>query len=158
MRIAPRVLLALAFPIVALAGLAGVKQARLSLGARYVLPIQGYDPRDLLSGHYLTFRVDYGIQGLCQQRETAENWVCLEPRRDLGSDPSGEACEARIRGRCQGWRFEAGIERFYVPESEARRLESLIRDRRASIEVRVARDGRAVIQDLLIDGRSWKSR
>ena len=32
------------------------------IGSEIILPISGFDPRDILSGHYLVYRIDYGIQ------------------------------------------------------------------------------------------------
>ena len=56
---------AVVFPIVVLLGVMLSKQAQLSQGSQVVLPIAGFDPRDLLSGHYLTYRINYGASPDC---------------------------------------------------------------------------------------------
>lgn len=52
-----RILLAL--PIIALFCWVSVLQVSLSTAEKIVLPVSGYDPRDLLSGHYLRIQVLY---------------------------------------------------------------------------------------------------
>lgn len=149
---------ALAVPIIALAGLTIWKSSIRHLGQELTLPIRGYDPRDLLSGHYLIFTVDYGVQNLCAEvRDPAqpqESWVCLGGEKKWSSREP-ERCRPRIRGRCDGGRFEAGIERFYVPQEKARSLEKLVQKGSASIVLAISELGRAQIKDLLIDGVSW---
>lgn len=150
------VIAALAAPIIALAALTAWKHVRMSTGTELVLPIRGYDPRDLLSGHYLIYQVDYGIADVCRgrQRNPPEKWLCLDSKSVSNYHPVG--CEVVIKGRCDGSRFRAGIERFYIPENESRQLERLVQSRQASIRVSVSADGTARIKDLLIDGVTWK--
>ena len=122
------------------------------------LPITGYDPRDLLSGHYLRYSIDYGVQEICH--EDASNkagYVCLNPKRFTYSLP-GDYCSLFIKGSCDGSQFNAGIERYYVPEKDAKRLEKLIHSHKASVTLSVLRNGKAQVKDLLIDGQSWKNQ
>jgi len=63
-----------------------------------VLPIRGYDPRNLLSGHYIQFQIDWASAD-CHQADW--NGVC--PRTDF-----------------------KGVDRYYVPEDEALPLERKI--------------------------------
>jgi uncharacterized membrane-anchored protein len=148
-------LFALIFPIAGLAALTAYKKYILSFGQEVVLPISGYDPRDLLSGHYLTYRVDYGLTQDCYSGSmTHDAYVCLDTKSVSYSYPDG--CERLIKGQCRGSRFEAGIEKFYVPEDKAKILEDKVRDKSGSIVLSVTRDGRAQVKDLLIDGKSWR--
>lgn len=150
-------LLALAFPVLVLAGLVLFRTAALRTGQEVTLPISGYDPRDLLSGHYLTFRVDYGLDSLCSGSGPSETaFVCLEPRGVSKSIPA--ECPIFIQGNCKGSVFEAGIERYYVPEEQALKLEELVRSKAASIRISIGRDGRAQVKDLLIDGKTWRDQ
>lgn len=150
-------LMALALPILGLTLLIGFKKYTLSFGTEYTFPISGYDPRDLLSGHYLTFTVDYGVNDLCDGdiKSSMKGYVCLEPKDFSYYRP--HRCTDFIIGRCRGRRFNSGIERFYIPEKEAKRLEELVQNKKASIVVSVSKGGKAQIKDLLIDGVSWKS-
>jgi uncharacterized membrane-anchored protein len=149
--------LALFLPIAALAAIAIYRGSIATFGQRFTLPITGYDPRDLLAGDYLTYRVDYGIPGLCEGRsESREAFVCLEPRRF--SWWRQDECERFLRGTCHWGRFEAGIERYYIPESKAQELDQEVRSRRASIVIAVTSDGRAQVRDLLVKGEPWAER
>lgn len=149
------VLMALIVPIVALAFLVGYKEYTLSTGREITLPITGYDPRDLLSGHYLIYRVNYGVKGICNNNGHSKvGYVCLNPKVFTYHWPDN--CHLMIRGVCRYDQFNAGIERYYVPEEEAKRLEDLVRSNKASILLSVLRNGKAQVKDLLINGHSWK--
>jgi uncharacterized membrane-anchored protein len=63
-----------------------------------------------------------------------------------------------IKGNCSGSQFKAGIERFYIPENQASKLDKDVRSKKGSIVLSVTPDGHAQIKDLLIDGKSWKSK
>lgn len=152
-----RVLLAaLLFPIFVLMALAAFKAYVVSLGKEVVLPITAYDPRDLLAGHYLAYTVQYDVSGICVDAVNLPAYVCLDPKGFFITEP--EDCKILISGVCQAGRFDAGVERFYIPEESAAILETEIRDKKASIVLSIAPGGRAQVKDLLIDGRSWKNR
>jgi uncharacterized membrane-anchored protein len=162
-------------PIVGLIGVVVEHEFRLRQGKEVVLKIEGYDPRDLLSGHYLTYRVNYEsedgevcdggvsaqdvISGNAPSADT-DTCVCFGKdgrRQSLScSHMNLDRCEAVLRGACRNRRFIAGIERFYIPEDKARVLDRLVRAGGAEIVVSVPASGRAVIKDLLIDGKSWR--
>lgn len=150
-----KLVVALFLPFVSLVLLAAYQQAQVSLGTEVTLPIRGYDPRDLLSGHYLTFTVDYDLPDLCKKKgKNSEVYVCLNPRFDSTSVPAD--CSLFIRGKCKWQRFEAGIERYYVPEKDALKLEALVRNQQGSIVLSVGRDGTARVKELLLDNKPWK--
>jgi len=151
------IVIALIFPIIVLAALVGYKVNILSIGKEITLPISGYDPRDLLAGHYLIYTVDYGIRGICSGHSGVRTaHVCLRPKKFTYQLP--ENCELMIKGFCRGSQFNAGIERYYVPEKDALRLENLVQSGEASIVLSVSRSGNAQIKDLLINGKSWKDQ
>lgn len=148
----------LVFPILILAGLTIYKQRIVSFGKTVHFLIDGYDPRDLLSGHYLIYRVNYALENICGASDEPSRpaYVCLQPRfASLDEVPSH--CERYIRGSCEHHQFKAGIERFYVPESEAGRMEREVRAKKASIAVSVSSSGDAQVVDLFIDGESWRN-
>lgn len=150
-------IIALLFPILALAALTAYKKYVLSFGDEIVLPISGYDPRDLLSGHYLIYQIDYGVGGICASNSGQQTgYVCLEPKMFSYSSPEG--CSKLIRGVCNYGRFEAGIEKYYVPEDKARKLEEQVRSKTASIVLSLTSGGQAQVKDLLVNGQSWKNQ
>ena len=77
---------ALLLPVLLLASVAGWKSWVVAAGNRVILPIQGFDPRDLLSGHYLIYTIDYGIEGLCELG-VARHLSAWIPRHFPGPSP-----------------------------------------------------------------------
>jgi uncharacterized membrane-anchored protein len=151
-------ILALIFPILVLAGLSVYRGYVRSTGVEVILPISGYDPRDLLSGHYLIYRIEYGVEGICSglTGQGTTGYVCLDPKMFSSSQPLN--CSTLIRGICNDGRFEAGIEKYYVPEKQARQLEQQIQSKSASILLSITSTGQAQVKDLMVNGRSWKSQ
>jgi uncharacterized membrane-anchored protein len=146
--------LALLFPIVSLGVLAASKKFGLTFGSEVVLPISGYDPRDLLSGHYIIYQIEYGVGGVCGGNSGKNaGYVCLEPKRFSYSEPSD--CSKLIRGICNNDRFEAGVEKYFVPQEKAVFLDAQVRTKRASIVLSISSSGHAQVKDLLIDGQPW---
>lgn len=95
-----------------------------------VLPITGYDPRNLLSGHYIDFRIDWS-KANCYQ--AGWNGVC--PMSDFRN-----------------------ATRFYVPENKARELERFINNNNFETSVIFAyqKGFRSVAKELLIEGQLWE--
>ena len=147
--------IALAIPIMALATLTAYKKYVLSFGTEVVLPIIGYDPRDLLAGHYLIYRIDYGVENICAANLGQQTgYVCLEPKMFSFSEP--DSCKKLIAGECINGRFEAGIEKYYVPQEKAKDLEAQVQSKTASIVLSLTRGGQAQVKDLLVDGQPWR--
>lgn len=122
------------------------------------LAIKGYDPRDLLSGHYLRYTVDYGIK--LDQIPRGPACLCLSTsgKVALGSwvgdcsqrDPN--SCPIFLRGT-NNWRgFEAGIERFYFPEILKSKLAQVPEG--ATISVKVTAQGRGYVTGMRANGAS----
>ena len=148
----------------------------LARSTQVTLPIRGYDPRDLLRGHYLQYTVDYGIRSTIESlpgysdlggRTGAAFCVCL--KRDPSGFATGTwigpckqrdpvACPLFIRGELvprwgvaenqENWVLEAGIERFYIPDRYQQEL-SIIPEG-AQIEVQVTEDGRAFVTEMTV--------
>jgi uncharacterized membrane-anchored protein len=146
---------AILFPVLLMFALMVYKQRIVSQGTRVILKISGYDPRDLLSGHYLLFRVNYGVTPGCNDHEAEPAYVCLTKQTFEYGEPKD--CAVAIAGICQSGRFVAGIERFYVPQENAFELEKHVRGKDASIELAI-KNGKAQIVDLLIEGQSWRKK
>ena len=93
--------------------------------------ITGYDPRDLLSGHYIEFRIDWA-KANCNQLD----WNGSCPRKDFDD-----------------------VTRYYVPESQAHELERVINNRQFDTQMVFAYSKRLVVaKELLIDGQPWYKR
>lgn len=148
------IIAALVFPIASLLALAISKATVRVAGTEIILDITGYDPRDLLAGHYLIYNIDYGVSGLCQREEqNGTQFICLDTRITSRRPPSD--CRAFIKGICQGSRFVAGIERYYIPQEYALALERLVIDKKGSVVLSVMPNGTSQVKELRIEGQVW---
>lgn len=151
--------LALLLPIIVLAGNTWMHYQQRMAGETVILPIEGFDPRDLLSGHYLIYRVDYGIgeNSDCPATDVAAS-ICLSPeRRVYPIDELPESCTQFIRGNCDSnAHFVSGLERFYIPEQYAAVLDEKVRNKQGKLVVSVDQSGNAGIIDLHINDQPWK--
>ena len=120
--------------------------------------MEGYDPRSLLSGHFLTYRVLYPSQTkeICPTDFRPSVYVCLKTKGV--SFKKVPYCKPFIKGECVLGRFKAGIERFYIPEKDAKKLDKKLRERRhkATVEISVLENGVAQVTNFFFDGVSWK--
>ena len=107
-------------------------------GTDIKVSITGYDPRDLLSGHYIAYQIDWEKTD-CQQ---FSNGIC----------PQKEFCSSTYRGReCH----------FYVPEKQASLLDSLLRQRnnnplRFEMVYSYTPGLTPMAKQLLINGQAWQ--
>jgi len=105
---------------------------------KIILPITGYDPRDLLSGRYISYQIDWDKADCSQFTEG----VC----------PKENFCKkARWGSEC----------RFYVPEARANQLDRVFRRRNTDnlkFEVLyIYREGMPPIaKEMLINGKPWR--
>ncbi|MDN3637351.1 GDYXXLXY domain-containing protein [Simiduia curdlanivorans] len=147
---------ALVFPLLCLVFLAGSKAYVSSIGKEFTLPVTGFDPRDLLSGHYIVYQIAFDIDDLCAENSEPEA-VCLVEGGDHYASHSALACDYPLRGVCQYGRFQTGLERFYIPQSEAMRLDAAVRKGEGSIVLSVTPSGANVVKKLLVNGQSWQA-
>lgn len=98
-------------------------------GREVVVRLQGYDPRDLLSGHYILYEIDWDKTD-CSQ---FDGGIC--PRYDF--EHSG---------------------RFYVNEHKAQALDKLVRDNDNTAEMVFSyRKGmKPLALNLLVNGEDWE--
>jgi GDYXXLXY protein len=60
---------ALSFPVVALAASWAFTHNKAQQGTIWAVPIRGYDPRDLLRGHYITYRYEWPGLAIPDERQ-----------------------------------------------------------------------------------------
>lgn len=152
--------LALALPLLVL-GLGILRGERaIRTGEPWRFDIGGYDPRDLLRGHYLRFVVEtqWGdpLDGSVEEADCA----CLERTPGEATPTLHAASCSFARQSCDSFVVRAeldGLDRFYIPEARAQELEARLQDAAtrdaAQILVRIDRKGTPVLVDLLIDGK-----
>ena len=125
-------------PLIALFAWTASLYVRQATGRDVIVAIQGYDPRDLLSGHYIQYTIDWNRTD-CGQ---FFNGVC--PRKEFCK-------EARWGRQC----------RFYIPEANAKELDSLFRrrdttDRGFEVIYSYKKGGNPLAKQLLINGKDWR--
>ena len=150
-------LIALALPIAALAAMV-VRAEITSRGGRpWVIAISGYDPRDLVRGHYLRYRLDFRWDEPGERCTASTCCYCL--RGPAGGEPLVTKLACDETASCDSSFHESQLEhlqQFFIPEDRGTALEGEIRARDAKLLVRVSRGGDVVIQDLLLDGKPWR--
>ncbi len=182
-RFVAAVIAALALPVLALAAMVGEQERQLAGATMISVPIRGYDPRDLLSGHYLNAQFDWDWDRGPEPQgayESVKGGACVRPatpkprlRFMAGWKPGDRVdadCKVVIAGR--GWpgtpaRFipasldtgSGGI-RFYVAEERARELEGFVRERPGALtaDLAVRADGSVAIGALRLDGKTLGGR
>lgn len=153
-------------------------EVRLAEGRDLILDVRPIDPRDPLRGDYVI--LGYDIQTLPASVPVGEGlkggreaWLVLTldaaghgtPQRVVASLPEGLAPdEVALRVLWQRSAREAGqthrldlpnLDRYFVPEGTGRPLEEAIRDGSVQALLRVAPDGDALLDSLIVDGRPW---
>jgi len=119
--------------------------------------LTGFDPRDLLRGHYLLARLD--IAGLPPGRAGTGDCVCLKPGGGDGR-PSFTilpACTPDVLSACPYPLADPGRElRIYQSQERAVRLEALLRDAKVRVDIAVRFDGKGgiALEDIQVDGKS----
>lgn len=155
----------LALPLVGLAGLWGWSDRQSRQGTDWDIPVQGYDPRDLLRGHYVQFRYDWpgletgrdderiawdGAFDLCLQgRAPALARASIYPPRveaaTAASDLPAPECPQRARAEAPLPGQPTGTEggRLYIPQADADRLNAQLADPglQGVVRVRLRPDG-----------------
>jgi GDYXXLXY protein len=166
---------------IALIGLMVVDRVMiLRTGTDVTLQTRPLDPRDFLRGDYVVLGYDISSvpAGALKDEPSAGPdtpvFVKLAPNRDgfheaisvhaapvdvaipevliRGHVISGASCGKDLHAFCATLQVRYGIERYFVPEGEGRKLENARNQRKLTIVAAVAPTGRAAIKRLLIDG------
>lgn len=124
-------------------------------GLKITLPIRGYDPRDLLSGNYVRFQVDYGNYGCPKENADWHRKFCVCVRADETAPITGSgycdvkpaSCEYFIEGYCRYSSLGDGIERYYISERLSR--EGVTLGKEARVKLSVPKSGRALVLGLI---------
>ncbi len=121
--------LALAFPIVVLGVWAAKTDYQIKNAPEITIRAEGYDPRNLISGHYLNLRLNW--------QETD----CSQFKDNL----------------CHPGRFNS-IYAYYLPEDAAAEMDRIIRRRNVKIDLVFAypKNKQPYLKKLLVNGVKWK--
>ncbi|SNS60749.1 MULTISPECIES: GDYXXLXY domain-containing protein [unclassified Azospirillum] len=146
-------LAALLLPTLVLAGWAGLIATRQAGTPSTRVEIQGFDPRDLLRGHYLQARLKLGLSP-----GDAPACVCVEPENGPPGQPATRplaSCQPLEVGSCRYPMADPlRVLRIYVPQEKAADLDRRLRkgEQKLSVAVHFQGDGEIGISDLQVDG------
>jgi uncharacterized membrane-anchored protein len=151
--------LILLLQILGLAGLYAYHANIENNGRTYLLECHPVDPRDLLSGDYISLRYDISTlpETLANAGEDRGNVVYVS-LHSIGSvweiadvspvPPAGDV--PYLKGRAGGSQIDYGIERYYVPEGKGKHVPGDLR-----AEIVVQPDGTAQLKRLYSAGKPW---
>lgn len=137
-------IIALLFPLVVLAFMAGGTVLQRQADTQvWRIKIGGYDPRDLLYGHYLSFRYQWNLAAAEGGGSIkAHECLCLTASGSGIRDPlvrpmscggdEAKTCPSLIRAypSASSWTLTRGApaDRYFIPEENAHKIESLLRE------------------------------
>lgn len=144
--------------LLVLAAVAPQVSARV-LGDEYHLRVAALDPIDPFRGAYVALSYP-DLPGNQQDRvdprpdTPGPTYVPLEQNGAVwtGGTPSPHRPASGPYLKCQddGWNLSCGIESWFVPQGEARRVEDAVMAGRATAVVRIDQRGNAAIVDLIL--------
>lgn len=146
----PLRLLAVLLPALGLAALWGMSERTYHQGTEWEVPIQGYDPRDYLRGHYVEFSYDW--PEVDEFRDEPPLALCmvgerpnLERVRVLDSEDQIVACDHPLRADATGVYSWNGLTRgrLYLGQDRAKALQGELQERgqRGIVTIRQREDG-----------------
>jgi hypothetical protein len=152
--------IAVVLPVLAI--VLGIVRAELTFARTrdFTFEITGYDPRDLLRGHYLQFRLQLDPAAEREYCSPASNSCCLCLTQLDGSPmPRIERATCNTARSCDAW-LDAETAtrplRFYVSDVAApaleRKLQNAMLRRAAHAVMALDSKGRAHVRQLLVDG------
>lgn len=155
------ILIALAIPVL----LATKAQHEAGAYPTTKIKIVGYDPRDLLYGHYLMFRYKWDwAEGQPAENACTGAECCLcvgegdvDPKVSVMTCAAAkeQQCTRLVKGQYYGSTdFMLDNDRYLVSETRARELEAILRDEpdRMRMEITLPPSGKSRIKMLHVDG------
>lgn len=134
------------------------REESLRAGEQIALPMDGFDPRDLLSGHYVQFRLLAGRETVALMPEDGPVTACLERGADgmhhvTHLRAPGETCTF-ITGKSQPYLVDYGVDRFYVDERRAGEVGRVTTGPTTYLVVAIDGEGGIHPIDLVVSGAS----
>jgi len=166
-------ILGLVLPLIALAFMIGQAEWRLAHSETWIFNMQGYDPRDLLRGHYLIFQLEIEPKPHNEEASvcdpiTDDCCYCLTPGAEIArvgfeTELTSLSC-SQAQTTCSAFvRAEPlqSLRRFYIPESHREMLEDRLfeaqRARMAHLLVAVDENGYPAISQMILQGETIES-
>jgi hypothetical protein len=159
----PKAFLPIALTLPVLVVVIGILRAELHFAGARDIPfeIAGYDPRDLLRGRYLQFRLKVEESPALESCEGPECCLCLTLRGADVPPLTARATCATARAQCIAvlpTRYVEQPLRYYVPELEASNLEqqltNAMQHQAAQVVLAIDDAGRAEVRALKLWGNA----
>lgn len=140
-------LAALLLPLTGLGGLWWQSQQTFETGTEWEVPIEGFDPRDFLRGHYVEFSYDW--PGVEEFRDAPPQMLCLEGKAPALAKVTplgeGEPCAHPVRADTTGVYGWEGLARgrLYLDQDRAEAMQTELQkpDQRGIVTIRQRDDG-----------------
>ncbi|MCB1477354.1 MAG: GDYXXLXY domain-containing protein [Tepidamorphaceae bacterium] len=116
------------------------------------IDLAGFDaPEDIREGERLNAVITPAGEGEWKAVSLSRDW----PQAVANSDAvlTGHVASVYGASGSRTARMRYGIESYFVPEGEGKKLEDMVRERALSVIVAVGEDGRAAIKGLVMDGQ-----
>jgi uncharacterized membrane-anchored protein len=154
------ILFALVLPLIVLILMITRAELNKNQGTEWDIAITGYDPRDILRGHYLIYNVDYQIKNSDEEsvcKFPDDCCLCLKDKGQRTPEVTKLQCEV-AKNQCDSFildDFQHSLNRFYIPEAQAKQAEDLLLKAQAEdnafLQILVRDTGKPIVKDLLID-------
>lgn len=147
-----KVALALLLPLAGLAAGIVRQEIEQARATTWVIPVEGYDPRDPLRGHYIRFRYRWAVEGDSLLCDKGLCRICLEDRNGavvarIVPKTAPATCTHPVDPEAS--HMEAGFTgQLYVSEASAPQMEQALRKGPMEIVARLTRNGRLINQRL----------
>lgn len=167
MKIKIKLLLIFLLPILVLAAWTLRLRTQGSSGVDVELPVEGFDPLDHISGHYITYRLAMGLHDPCRPTSgalidrTEPRCLCFDPGPKPQANWAGacaakpDSCHLYLKGTCPWSGFIAGVERFYIPETDSPYLQVV--PPKSRIILTLTGSGEALVKAFLPEGEDYKA-
>lgn len=153
-----KLLLIVMIPFILLCLLIVRAEYHLNMGTEWDIAVRGYDPRDLLRGHYLRFRLDYNYIDNKENNCSGDDCcLCLNKAEHQAPKVHKTDC-ATAKTQCDAFilsELQHSLNRFYIPETKAQLAETLLQKARehdtAYLRLSINAKGEPRIVDMLIN-------
>lgn len=136
-------------------------------GVEVVLPVEGFDPLDHISGHYVIYRLAMGRHDPCRPTtgplidRQQEQCLCFDdskrPQPNWGGacKDKPDSCHLYLKGTCPWSGFTAGVERFYIPEGDSPWLAVIPPN--SSVTLTLTGSGKGLVKKFLPEGEDYEA-
>jgi uncharacterized membrane-anchored protein len=162
----------------------------LRKGTTYNISVEGFDPRDILKGHYIRYKIKWDLDldktisffKLNDGFNNKKSCLCynkLKKSYPIQCTNNKTTCDTKIKGmltthfysipkdpiekadffkslKREDFEYKIGIEKYYIPETHAKKLEKLLLEHNGSISFKVNNNGKAILIEFNLDNKEWE--